>query len=453
MTMKKINTNMKTIYTIALIVFALAGFSQAPQLINYQGIARNAQDQPIANQLLGLKFEIFQGTQTTPTFTETAQVTSNATGLFTWKIGNNSANGVSVVDWANGPQSLLVSIDVTGGTAYQAIGDKQMMVSVPYALNAHYASNVPPTVVNYTSGILTVNGVQTNISGAASAQTLTVLGTSVNGTTVGLVGGNTVTVPHPTITGSGATTVTPGPSGYDISSQQVTVNDYKPVPNSNFLLGLAQIVGTAPNYSVVVAPTFTYSQATGSLIIYNNPLVPSSSAYTYSYYITPDVNLTGPILNVGPLSNQVNLQAIAPWRTNAPPAAPNTVTLAAIAASVGIGVISPSSKLHVNGYTKLGDVAPAIQMEKITGFAAAANGSAAFAIPAYISQSKILSITVMVDASTGANFDWIHPNYTTFPGLQFTWRVSTQIIFVENTSGNSANIAGKPLRILITYEQ
>ena len=58
----------------------------------------------------------------------------------------------------------------------------------------------------------------------------------------------------------------------------------------------------------------------------------------------------------------------------------------------------------------------------------------------------------MVDVSTGNTFDWVHPNYAV-PGMQFNWRISNQFVVVENVSGNSANIAGKAVRILITYEQ
>ncbi len=440
---------MKTIYTLALFVFAFAGFSQAPHNINYQGVARNSLQQPLANKLLGLKFQIFEASGTTPVFTEAGTVTSNGLGVFVWSIG--SVSPLSIVDWRNGPIELQVSIDTTGGTSYLPIGGKQTMVSVPFALNARYASTIPPTTMSYTNGILTVNGVSQVVGGPGSTPTLNINGTTLAGTSLGLIGGNSVTVPSPTITGSGGTTVTPGSNGYTVSSLSTTVKELQLLPG--FLGGLAQVVGTPPNYSVVVLPDISYSQSTGSLSLSSSPLVPGGTPYSYSYYITPTVVLTGQILNVGPTANQVNLQGLTPWRTNAAPAAPNTVTLAAIAASVGIGVTSPSSKLHVNGYTKLGDLAPAIQMEKITGVTAAANGTAPFPLPSYIAQSKILSITVMVDVSSGSNFDWIHPNYTAFPGVQFSWRVTTGIIFVENTSGNSANISGKPLRILITYEQ
>ncbi len=447
---------MKTIYTLVFFVFALAGFSQAPHNINYQGVARNSLQQPLANKLLGLKFQIFEASGTTPVFTEAGTVTSNGLGIFTWNIG--SVSPLSIVDWRNGPIELQVSMDTTGGTSYLPIGGKQTMVSVPFALNARYASTIPPTTMSFTNGILTVNGVSQIIGGGGSTPTLNINGTTLAGTSLGLIGGNSVTVPSPTITGSGGTTVTPGANGYDINTPSVTVRPLLDpglfVPGN--ILGLAQVVGTYPNYSIAVTPTLSYSQITGSLTISSNssyPPLASSPGYSYNYYITPNISRQGNLLYVGPLSNQVDMNPIAPWRWNQ---TANTVTLAAAVSAtqaVGINTSTPVCALDVVGYTKLGATAPKIQMEKITGVTAAANGTAPFPLPSYIAQSKILSITVMVDISSGSNFDWIHPNYTILPGVQFTWRVTTGIIFVENTSGNSGNIAGKPLRILITYEQ
>lgn len=440
---------MKTLYTLLLFVFALAAFPQAPFNINYQGVARDPNGQVLSNQSLGLKFEIFEGPNSVRTFSEVVSVTSNALGLFNHVIG--SANGVLAnVDWRNGPVTMQVSMDANGGTSYAAIGSPQTLVSVPYALNARYASNTPPPVLGISGSTLTVNGSTVDL-GASPTSTLTLLGTSVAGSTIGLVNGNSVTVPNPTVVGSGATTVTPGPNGYTVSSVPVGVHESLLFPG--ILNGIAQVVGSSPNYSVVVSPNITYNNVTGSLTISNNStLVPTGTPYSFSYYITPAPGLQGNLLYVGPTANAVNLNPVAPWRWNL---TAGTVTLAAAVTAtqaVGINTNAPTCALDVIGYTKMGAAAPKIQMEKITGFTAAANTSTSFPIPAYITQNKIISVTVMVDVSTGNTFDWVHPNYAA-PGMQFNWRISNQFIVVENISGNSANIAGKAVRILITYEQ
>lgn len=438
---------MKTIYTLLLFVFAFAAFPQAPFNINYQGVARDPNGQVLSNQSLGLKFEIFEGPNSVRTFSEVVSVTSNALGLFNHVIG--SANGVLAnVDWRNGPVTMQVSMDANGGTSYAAIGSPQTLVSVPYALNARYASNTPPPVLGISGSTLTVNGSTIDL-GASPTSTLTLVGTSVAGSTIGLVNGNSVTIPNPTITGSGATVATPTLNGYNVFTPSVTLTGGTTIFGQPVPSGLAQVMGTYPNYSVIVTPTVTYSQLTGSLTLASLP--GTSPAYSSSYYITPAPGLLGDLLYIGPTSNAISMNPIAPWRWNQ---TSNTVTLATVSPpqSVGINTNTPACALDVVGYTKMGANAPRIQLEKITGFTAAANTSTSFPIPAYITQNKIISVSVMVDVSTGNTFDWVHPNYAV-PGMQFNWRISNQFVVVENVSGNSANIAGKAVRILITYEQ
>ena len=66
-----------------LLVMQLTAFtlySQAPSLINYQGIARDAAGAPVVSQNIAIKFEFRQGA--TAVFTEIQSVTTNALGLF-----------------------------------------------------------------------------------------------------------------------------------------------------------------------------------------------------------------------------------------------------------------------------------------------------------------------------------------------------------------------------------
>lgn len=121
--------------------------------------------------------------------------------------------------------------------------------------------------------------------------------------------------------------------------------------------------------------------------------------------------------------------------------------------AVGIGTSSPAALLDVNGYTKLGSNAPAIQMVKLGGTTAATQGgSVTIPVPAFVNVLKILSVSVMVNYSSTPG-DWMQPGFTTSSGFEFNWYTSGNNIIVVNRSGNSGSILSKAIQILITYEQ
>jgi trimeric autotransporter adhesin len=104
----------------------------------------------------------------------------------------------------------------------------------------------------------------------------------------------------------------------------------------------------------------------------------------------------------------------------------------------------------VKGFTKLGgygtDV-PSIKMKKLT----VTNGAAgAITIVAHgLTQSKILSVSVFVNATTSND---IAPR-STYAGFEYDYYVSSSSIVIKNITGNDTFIAGRPVRILITYEE
>lgn len=122
-------------------------------LVNYQGVARDAILNPIANQPISLKFEILQGSSTGQVVhtdlqpAGTVGVITNSLGLFTTQIGKNET--LSQLNWQGGPYFLRASMNASGGTAYVSAGIQQM-VSVPFAL---HAEDVPST---YTNNILSI---------------------------------------------------------------------------------------------------------------------------------------------------------------------------------------------------------------------------------------------------------------------------------------------------------
>ncbi|MBI3195778.1 MAG: hypothetical protein HYZ34_15125 [Ignavibacteriae bacterium] len=120
---------------------------------------------------------------------------------------------------------------------------------------------------------------------------------------------------------------------------------------------------------------------------------------------------------------------------------------------VGIGTSTPTTKLEVDGYTKLGTDAPGIKIKKYSGTTSNQQG-AGNSIVLDIPISKILSITVMVEAYSNS---WYPDGYRYTTGHEFTWITSDSFgiprIWISNVNGNSGSILSKPIRVLVTYEE
>ncbi|MCB9205596.1 MAG: collagen-like protein [Flavobacteriales bacterium] len=139
----------KTIFSIAVLLLAATlGHAQtAPNLINYQGVARDASGNLLADQNVGLRIQLRQSAPNgSVVFAETHGLTTTGFGLFNTQIGSGTAQTGSLgsIDWSNGPYFIEVLMDATGGTNYQSMGVSQM-VSVPYALYAETAGNAGTT--------------------------------------------------------------------------------------------------------------------------------------------------------------------------------------------------------------------------------------------------------------------------------------------------------------------
>ncbi|MDP2387513.1 MAG: hypothetical protein Q8M29_14140 [Bacteroidota bacterium] len=131
---------MKHVYTLILATcLTFITNAQAPQGINYQGVARNAAGVELSNQSIGIELSVLEGSPSgTTIYTETHALTTDANGLFTLVIGAGTptTGTFNAINWAvGGSKFLKVSMDITGGTSYQLMGTSQML-SVPYALCA-----------------------------------------------------------------------------------------------------------------------------------------------------------------------------------------------------------------------------------------------------------------------------------------------------------------------------
>ncbi|MEP7237685.1 MAG: hypothetical protein ABI685_07470 [Ferruginibacter sp.] len=143
----------KILLTFAVMFVALLSMAQSPNLMNYQGVARNAVGNVLPNQSISLRLSILTGTPTgASVYSETRTMLTNAFGLFNVVVGSAGASNVSGtiagINWTafgagSGNKYLQVEIDPNGGSSFTNVGSTQL-VSVPYALNAGSAAPVGP---------------------------------------------------------------------------------------------------------------------------------------------------------------------------------------------------------------------------------------------------------------------------------------------------------------------
>jgi uncharacterized protein (TIGR02145 family) len=160
---------MKTLISLfALSFIAFTAIAQAPQKFSYQSVIRNSGNQLVANQSVGVKISILQGSATgIAVYAETHSPLTNANGLATLEIGGGavlSGNFVNI-NWANGPYFIKTETDLNGGSNY-IITNTTQLLSVPYAL---YSGNGILGVSATGDSLLLGNGTSIIIPGISSA--------------------------------------------------------------------------------------------------------------------------------------------------------------------------------------------------------------------------------------------------------------------------------------------
>ena len=128
---------------VALILISTKLDAQAPQGINYQGVARGMDGQPLSNKYISIRISILSESSSGPVeYEEVHEVKTNSFGLFTLVIGKGTRGtyDFNFIGWTTGQKWLQIEMDENGGSNFKLMGSQQLM-SVPYALYAERAGN------------------------------------------------------------------------------------------------------------------------------------------------------------------------------------------------------------------------------------------------------------------------------------------------------------------------
>jgi hypothetical protein len=117
--------------------------ADAPNGINYQGIARNQNGSVYVNQNISVRISILSGNAQGPVlYSESHTVQTNVFGLFNLAIGRGTiiTGNFDDIPWESANQYVKVEVDISGGSNYTTLGTNELL-SVPYALYAQTAGN------------------------------------------------------------------------------------------------------------------------------------------------------------------------------------------------------------------------------------------------------------------------------------------------------------------------
>ncbi|WP_298141239.1 phage tail protein [Flavobacterium sp.] len=155
--MKTNTQNIATkIFFLFSFLFFLSANAQAPNKFSFQAVVRNASNQLITNQQVGVKISLISvvmGTENTE-FEETHTILTNTNGLLSLKVGEGtlvSGDFTTAMNSNASSKKIKCEIDPIGGTNYTIISNEQLL-SVPYALKsntASFAENVDSVPVKY----------------------------------------------------------------------------------------------------------------------------------------------------------------------------------------------------------------------------------------------------------------------------------------------------------------
>jgi uncharacterized protein (TIGR02145 family) len=133
------------IFFLFLSFISITGFAQSPDLISYQTIIRNSNNELVTNASIGVRISILSGTAADVLwYQEEHTVKTNLNGLAYLNIGSVTPplfGNMGGIDWSKGPFYIKSETDPTGGKNYTLVTVSRLL-SVPYAIYAKSAEKV-----------------------------------------------------------------------------------------------------------------------------------------------------------------------------------------------------------------------------------------------------------------------------------------------------------------------
>jgi hypothetical protein len=147
---------MKKIISTLLVCLVTIGFTfaQAPSIFKYQAVVRNNAGGILATQLVKFRITLLRGnTSGTASFIEQHTTATNQFGIANLEIGNGSSQvgSIDTIQWGKTDYFIKIELDPTGTSGYTEMGTTQLL-SVPYAMYANTAGNVPQIIAGKSSG-------------------------------------------------------------------------------------------------------------------------------------------------------------------------------------------------------------------------------------------------------------------------------------------------------------
>lgn len=281
---------MKRIFFLLSAIFLIHAFTfaQAPQGINYQGVARNSQGAALGMQTISVQITIMHSG--TPVYQEHQTLQTDTFGLYSLVIGSTSAvvtqGTFASIPWSAGNQSVQIDIDPNGGSAYTPVSTMALQ-SVPYALYAASAGGSSNgTVTSITAGAgLTATANPITSSGTIDLPTFAgVAGpwgsaTSIPTFTVDAYGRITSISSMPLATSSTSINVNGGgiTSASTVNAYTLTVDNTAPIWNAGSILSTPVTVAGLANGDIlkyngtnwINTPSSLLPAGTGGEMLYN----------------------------------------------------------------------------------------------------------------------------------------------------------------------------------------
>lgn len=128
--------------TLLFLLLSLSALAQNGG-INFQGMARTAAGEALANQKISLRLSVLLNSESgTVEYSETKEATTSGQGIFSVVVGDGSiltkTGNFSDINWKNSPKFLKVELDPSGGTNFALLGTSRLQ-AVPFA---YYANGV-----------------------------------------------------------------------------------------------------------------------------------------------------------------------------------------------------------------------------------------------------------------------------------------------------------------------